>query len=135
MKIESGFSLVIASQPFQVLGCHGSWIIRAILDRSGPFSELKGPFRTILDRLDHFGQFWTHKKIERLFFHFLSEFLAKCYFPQKITLSGPNFGLLVENLECRSRKKSNQLSSKVVKMVLTIPNLKFQKVAFFEDTL
>ena len=59
MKIESGFSLVIDSQPFQVLGCHGSWIIRAILDRSGPFSELKGPFRTILDRLGHFGQFWT----------------------------------------------------------------------------
>ena len=59
MKIERGFSLVIASQPFQVLGCHGSWIIRAILDRSGPFSELKGPFRTILDRLKNFGQFWT----------------------------------------------------------------------------
>ena len=59
MKSESGFSLVIASQPFQVLGRHGSWIIRAILDRSGPFSELKRPFRTILDRLDHFGQFWT----------------------------------------------------------------------------
>ena len=30
--------------------------------------------------------------------------LAKCYFPPKDTVSGPYFGLLLENLECCSRE-------------------------------
>ena len=61
--------------------------------------DSSGPFLTRSMECKSWKKSKHRKKSGNFFFHFLLDFLSKRYFPQNITLSGPDFGFLLENLE------------------------------------